>query len=64
MRVVLIDTAADAAAAAGVAITVVVIFATGGYYWLDPTVALVISVVVGYQAIEIVRQIPRVLNNH
>jgi cation diffusion facilitator family transporter len=40
MRAVLLDTAADAAAAAGVAITGGVILAVRGLYWLDPTVAL------------------------
>jgi cobalt-zinc-cadmium efflux system protein len=42
---VLLDTIADAAAAAGVAATGEIILATGGWYWLDPAVALVIAVV-------------------
>jgi cobalt-zinc-cadmium efflux system protein len=50
MRAVLLDTAADAAAAIGVAITGGIILATGGLYWLDPAVALVVSAVVGYHA--------------
>ena len=50
MRAVVLDTAADAAAAAGVAITGSIILATGGLYWLDPTVAFIIAVVVGYHA--------------
>ena len=50
LRAVLLDTAADAAAAAGVAGTGAVIYATGGNYWLDPTIALVIAVIVGYHA--------------
>lgn len=50
VRAVLLDTAADAAAAAGVAATGGVIYATGGNYWLDPTVALIIAVIVGYHA--------------
>jgi Co/Zn/Cd efflux system component len=48
---VLLATIADAAAAAGVAATGGIILATGGWYWLDPTVALVIAVVIGYHAL-------------
>ena len=48
MKAVLLDTAADAAAAGGVAISGAVILATGGLYWLDPAVALIIAVVVGW----------------
>src|SRR5262249_37936049 len=43
---VLLDTIADAAAAAGVAVAGAIILATGSWYWLDPAVALVIAVVV------------------
>jgi cobalt-zinc-cadmium efflux system protein len=57
MRAVLLDTAADAAAAAGVAITGAVILVAGGSYWLDPTVAMLISAVVGYHAILLLRRI-------
>ncbi len=57
MKAVLLDTAADAAAAAGVAITGAIILARGGWYWLDPTVALVIAVVVGYHAIALIRKV-------
>lgn len=57
MRAVLLDTVADAAAAAGVAIAGVVILATGRWYWLDPTVALVIAVVIGYQTIALLREV-------
>jgi cobalt-zinc-cadmium efflux system protein len=56
MRAVLLDTAADAAAAAGVALTGGIILATGGLYWLDPAVALTISAVVAYHAIRLVRR--------
>src|SRR6266702_4240264 len=48
---VLLDTIADAAAAAGVAATSAIILATGGWYWLDPAVALAIAIVVAYHAI-------------
>ena len=57
VKAVLLDTAADAAAAGGVAISGAVILGTGGWYWLDPTVALVIAVIVGYQAQKLVRKV-------
>jgi len=67
MRAVLLDTVGDAAAAAGVAVTGAIILATGGLFWLDPTVALVIALVVGYHAakllievvVEMRRPVPR-----
>jgi cobalt-zinc-cadmium efflux system protein len=54
---VLLDTVADAAAAAGVAVVGGIILATGGWYWLDPAVALTIAVVVGYHALALIRKI-------
>jgi len=54
---VLLDTIADAAAAAGVAVTGGIILAAGGWYWLDPAVALVIAVVVGYHAVALLRKV-------
>ena len=54
---VLLDTTADAAAAAGVAAVGAIILATGGWYWLDPAVALTIAVVVGYHALVLLRKI-------
>ena len=50
MRSVLLDAFADAAAAAGVAIGGAVILISGGFFWLDPVLALVISIVVGVAA--------------
>jgi cation diffusion facilitator family transporter len=57
VRAVLLDTAADAAAATGVAAAGAVIFATGRLYWLDPAVALVIAVVVAWHAVRLLRRI-------
>ncbi len=57
MRAVLLDTAADAAAAAGVAITGAIVLVTGGLYWLDPAVALVIFGVVTYHAVRLLRRV-------
>ncbi len=54
---VLLDTVADAAAAAGVAATGGIILATGGWYWLDPAVALVIAVVIAYHALTLLRKV-------
>lgn len=57
VRAILLDTAADAAAAAGVAAAGAVIFATGGLYWLDPAVALVVAVVVAWHAARLLQRI-------
>ena len=61
MRAVLLDTAADAAAAAGVALTGGIILAAHGLYWLDPTVALVIVIIVGYHALRLLMKVVRAL---
>ena len=63
VKAVLLDTAADAAAAAGVAGTGAVILAAGGWYWLDPAIALVIAVIVGYHAQKLVRKITAALRS-
>jgi len=57
MRAALLDTLADSAAAGGVAITGAIILADPGMAWLDPTVALVIAAVIGYQAVVLIRQV-------
>jgi cobalt-zinc-cadmium efflux system protein len=57
VRAVLLDTAADAAAAAGVALSSGVILATGGWYWLDPAVALLIALIIGYHSIALLRDV-------
>jgi cobalt-zinc-cadmium efflux system protein len=59
IKAVLLDTAADAAAAGGVAASGAVIMLTGGWYWLDPTVALVIAAVVGYHAVVLIWRVLR-----
>lgn len=56
---VLLDTLADAAAAAGVAVTGAIILVTRGWYWLDSAVALVIAVVVAYHALALIRTVLR-----
>jgi cobalt-zinc-cadmium efflux system protein len=57
VKAVLLDTAADAAAAGGVAASGAIILGADGWYWLDPAVALVIAVIVGYHAQKLVRKI-------
>lgn len=54
---VLLDTIADAAAAAGVAVTGAIILAARGLYWLDPAVALLIAAVVGWHAVALIRKV-------
>jgi cobalt-zinc-cadmium efflux system protein len=53
---VLLDTVADAAAAAGTAVTGGIILATG-WYWLDPAVALVIALIVAGHAAALIRKV-------
>lgn len=57
VEAVLLDTIADAAAAAGVAAAGGIILVTGGWYWLDPAVALTIAVVVAYHALALIRKV-------
>lgn len=64
VRAVLLDTVADAAAAGGVAIVGAIILVTHRLFWLDPTVALVIAVVIGYHALVLLRTIVRSLRSH
>jgi cobalt-zinc-cadmium efflux system protein len=63
LRAVLLDTAADAAAAAGVAATGAAIYAFHAPYWLDPAVALVIAAVVGYHAARLLSRIRTALRS-
>jgi cation diffusion facilitator family transporter len=57
MRAVLLDTVADAAIALGVALTGGIIVVTGGLFWLDPAVAIGVSVVVAYHAVRLLRDV-------
>lgn len=50
MRSVLLDALADAAVAAAIVVAGAIIVATGGFYWLDPVLALVVSVVIAVAA--------------
>lgn len=53
MRSVLLDTLADAATAAAVAVAGAVIAVTHRFYWLDPVLAAVISLVIGVAAVKL-----------
>lgn len=53
MRSVLLDALADAAAAAGVALAGTIILLTGGLYWLDPVVALLIAAIIAVAAVRL-----------
>jgi cobalt-zinc-cadmium efflux system protein len=57
VKAVLLDTAADAAAAAGVAASGAIILSVHGWYWLDPAAAVAIAVIIGYHALKLIRQI-------
>lgn len=57
VHAVLLDTVADAAAAAGVALTGGILWALRGAYWLDPVVALVLAVVIGWHALRLLTKI-------
>lgn len=61
LKAVLLDTAADAAAAAGVAVSGAIILGAGGWYWLDPATALVIAVIVGYHAVKLTGKVTAAL---
>ena len=54
MRSVLIDALADAAAAAAIAVAGVIILVTYGLYWLDPVLALGVSVLIAVAAIQLI----------
>ena len=57
MESVMLDSLADAAAAIGVAVSGAVILLSGGNYWLDSLVALVIALVVAYHAARLMRRV-------
>jgi cobalt-zinc-cadmium efflux system protein len=50
VQAIFLDTAGDAAAAAGVAVAGAIIWVARGIYWIDPAVALAIATVISWQA--------------
>ena len=61
MRAVLLDTAGDATANAGVAAAGAVILLAGSYEWLDPAVSIVIAIVIAARAVHLLMQATDVL---
>ena len=57
MQSVLLDTLADAAAATSVAIAGGIILTLHGFYWLDPVVALGVSIIIIYHALKLLRRV-------
>jgi cobalt-zinc-cadmium efflux system protein len=64
MRSVLLDTVADALAAAGVAVGGAVIYATGRFFWIDSAISIVIAVIIGVGAMRLLRDVVRALRSH
>ena len=61
MRSVILDTVADAAAAAAVAVAGGVIFITKRFYWLDSALAGLIALVVAFHAAKLARDVTTAL---
>ena len=57
MRSVLLDTLSDGLSAAAVAVVGAIIFFSSGYYWLDAAVAALVSVVIAYNAVRLLRDV-------
>lgn len=61
MRSVLLDTIADATAAAGVAVAGGIIYFTGRLYWLDSAMAVLIGLVIGFGALQLLGDVIKAL---
>ncbi len=61
MRSALLHMISDGAVSLGVALAGLVILLTGGWYWLDPAVSLLISAVIGVQGWQLLRSTADVL---
>lgn len=57
MRSVLLDTLSDALASGAVAVTGLLIYLDKGLSWLDPAMAILIGIVVGYGALNLLRDV-------
>ncbi|MGI8484397.1 MAG: cation diffusion facilitator family transporter, partial [Thermomicrobiales bacterium] len=64
MRSVLLDTVSDALTAAAVAVTGAIFYFAHGLYWLDPVIAIVIGVIVGFGALRLLRDVMHALRSH
>lgn len=54
MRSVLLDALADAASAAAIAVAGVIILITGGFFWLDPVLALGVSALIAIAGVQLI----------
>ena len=61
MRSVLLDTLSDGLSAAAVAIVGGIIYFSGGLYWLDSVVAIVVGLVIGFGASQLLRDVAQAL---
>jgi cobalt-zinc-cadmium efflux system protein len=61
MRSVLLDTLSDAASSAAIAVTGTIILLTGRFYWLDSAAALLLGVIIGFNALKLMRDVIRAL---
>jgi cobalt-zinc-cadmium efflux system protein len=61
MRSLLLDTISDALTSAAVAVGGLIIFLAHGLYWLDSVLAILIGVVVGFGALQLLRDVVRAL---
>lgn len=61
LRGAMLHLAADAAVSVGVVLAAVVMAVADGAYWLDPAVSLLISAVIGWQAVRLLRETADVL---
>ena len=57
MQSVMLDTIADATAAAGVALAGAIIYRTGRFYWLDSAVAVLVALAIGSGAVKLLRDV-------
>jgi cobalt-zinc-cadmium efflux system protein len=57
MKSVLLDTISDGASSAIVAVSGAIILITGKFYWIDPVLAIVIGLIIGYGAIKLLRDV-------
>lgn len=62
MRSVLLDTIADGASATAVAVTGGIIFITGRFFWIDSLVSVIIGLIVGYNAVKLLKDVIRSLS--
>lgn len=57
MRSVLLDTISDGVASAAVALSGGIIYLTGGFYWLDSGLAILIGLIIGFNALKLLRDV-------